>query len=217
MRKLLALALALVMSLSLVACGGDSVDKKEVTDAFNSASTSLAEVSTLANENIDKISEETVAALTELSTIFSGYKAEIESADLTQERADEILNELAAYPDQITEYKAVVEEEIATNAGTDGVEITPEQLQALTDAYNSVAPAFNEAYETAEANGWLEDEQTNSEFAVVSGVLTGIGEALTGDLSALAGSNFDELPGAVSELSTGIAELMERVSTPYAG
>lgn len=214
MKKLIALMLTLVLALSLTACG---VKKDAVIDAFNSANTSLTEVSTLANDNLDKISQDTSDALTEIANTFAGYKTEIESSSLTQDRADAIVKELEPYPAQIAELKTQVEEEIAAAESAGDVEITDEQLQALTEAYNSVAPAFNEMYTTAEANGWLNDEQTSTEINALSGSLTGIGTALTGDLSALNGSNFDELPGAVSGLSTGIAELMERVSTPYAG
>ncbi len=117
MKKLLALTLALVMSLSLVACGG-GVDKTEVSAAYTSVSTAYNEVANLANENADAISQETVSALTETGSVIPEYKAEIESSDLTQERADEIVEELAAYPDQIAALKAQVEAEIGEGGGS---------------------------------------------------------------------------------------------------
>ena len=49
MKKLLYLLLALMMCLSLTACGGP--DKKAATDAFNKASNAFNEVSAIMNEN----------------------------------------------------------------------------------------------------------------------------------------------------------------------
>lgn len=108
MKKFLALVIALVLTLSLAACGG-GVDASAATDAFNTTNNALTEVSTLANDNIDMMDAEVTGALTEIATAFAGYKAELESSDLTQERADEIVSELAAYPDQIAGLKAQVE------------------------------------------------------------------------------------------------------------
>ncbi len=215
MKKFLALTLALAMCLTLTACGG--VDKQAAVDAHTALVEAYNELGALINENGTLVTPETASAVAEIADVLSAYTEELESADLTQERADEIVEELNGYTDLIAEYKALVEEEIAASAGTDGVEITPEQLQALTDAYNTVAPTFNEAYDTAEANGWLADETTVTELTALSASLSVIGEALSGDLSALAGSDFDELPGAVLGLSEGIDELMARVSVPYQG
>jgi len=219
MRKILTLVIALTLTLSLAACS--AVDKKGVADAYANVSGLYNEVANLGNQNANLISTETIAASTDIANSLEGYKKEIESSDLTQERADEIAKELAAYPDKIAELKTKLEEEISAgaagvpSAGNSGAEISDEQLKALTEAYNAVAPAFNEMYEAAEANGWLADEQTNAEISVLNGALTGIGEALTNDLTQLNGSNFDELPGAVLDLMEGINEIYARVSVPY--
>lgn len=108
MKKIIFMFLTLVMCLSLAACGG-GVDASETIDTFNSINNSLTEVSTLANDNIDMMDQATVDTLTQIANTFAGYKTELESEDLTQERADAILSELAAYPEQIAALKTQVE------------------------------------------------------------------------------------------------------------
>ena len=127
MKKMLAMILALVMTLSLTACGG-GVDASKALNTFNDTRTQLNAVSTLANDNIALMDQATVDALTKIANVFEGYKGELESDKLTQKRADEILSELAAYPDQIAELKAQVEELIA--AGSADPETEPETAAA---------------------------------------------------------------------------------------
>ena len=117
MKKLLALVMALALSLSLAACGGgDSVDSEAIISAFNTASTALGEVSALAQENLDLLDQETVDALTQMAAAFGAYKEEIEAGELSQERASELLTELKAYPDQIAALKTTVEDQITAES-----------------------------------------------------------------------------------------------------
>ena len=103
---------------------------------------------------------------------------------------------------------------------------TTEQTQAVTDealipvanAVNEVAPIFNEVYETAEANGWLEDEQTATELQAVMGTLTFTQSALTDDPSKLENvTDFDALANSILQLAPALEEIAERVSVPYEG
>lgn len=144
MKKILVLIIALTMVLSLSACGG--VDKTAVTEAFNSTNTVLNEAGALANDNLDKMDSATMDALTEIANKMQGFKDEIESDELTQERADEIIDILADYPATIAELKAQVEALIA--GGGDGM--TEDQAAALlqintelTEIYNKYAEHYD--------------------------------------------------------------------------
>lgn len=105
----------------------------------------------------------------------------------------------------------------AQGVDNEGAEINDEQLAALTEAYNEVAPLYNDMYTAAEENGWLADEQTAAEVQAVGGTLSVVTKALTEDLTVLDGSKFDELPDGLRSLIPAIEELSERVSVPYEG
>ena len=107
--------------------------------------------------------------------------------------------------------------ESATVADNADAEISDEQLQALTEAYNAVAPIYNEAYTAADENGWMDDEQTAAEIQALSGTLSYVGTALTEDLTMLDGSDFDALTASLQELVAPTQELLDRVSVPYEG
>lgn len=107
--------------------------------------------------------------------------------------------------------------ESANVADNTDAEISDEQLQALTEAYNEVAPLYNEAYTSADANGWMDDEQTAAEIQALSGTLSYIGTALTEDLTMLDGSDFDALTASLQEMVEPVQELVQRVSVPYEG
>ena len=108
-------------------------------------------------------------------------------------------------------------EESVPAADNSGAEISDEQLVALTEAYNQVAPLSNEVYTAAEANGWLADETTAAEIQALNDTLGFIGYALTEDLSLLDGSDFDLLPAAILEFVPSLEEMAVRVSVPYEG
>lgn len=99
----------------------------------------------------------------------------------------------------------------------EGAEITKEQLAEVAAAYNEVAPSFNEMYDAAEQNGWLNDEKTAAEIQVLSATLSTMAKAIADQPSLLDGSNFEEIPGAIRGLQAGIDELAARVSVPYEG
>ena len=124
--------------------------------------------------------------------------------------------EAPADTEEPAETETDVNEPVET-ADNEGAEITDEQLAALTEAYNVVAPLYNEAYTTAEANGWLADETTAAEIEAMNSTLGFIGTALTEDLTMLDGSDFDALTETLLTLEAPLTELVERVSVPYEG
>ncbi|MCH5343948.1 MAG: hypothetical protein J1E64_07905 [Acetatifactor sp.] len=100
-------------------------------------------------------------------------------------------------------------------SSTDGP--TDAQLQALTNAYNQVAVLYNDVAITADANGWTADEETTAAIQTIGDMLDPVGQALAGDMSALAGANFDTLPDTLLELLPDLEALSEKVAVPYQG
>lgn len=126
-----------------------------------------------------------------------------------------------AVTDTAEETDAVDAEETDTTEAeeTEAVEgrINEEQKAALIEAYNEVAPIYNEVATLATDNGWLDDEQTAAELQAVGGTLSFVGSGLTEDISMLDGSDFEALPGAIREFGPALEEVRERVSVPYEG
>ena len=114
-----------------------------------------------------------------------------------------------------TEPETETETDSAVTADNSGAEITDEQLAALTEAYNEVAPLYNEVYVAAEANGWLEDAQTSTELDAVGGTMSFVAAGLTEDPAMLDGSDFDALPDAIRQLIPELEAMLERVSVAY--
>lgn len=235
MKKFLALLLALMMCLSLAACGGDSSEDsaaedaavsedgptseqiQAVTEAYNQVATLYNEVATTANENGWMADEQTAAdiqtigaTLEPVGTALAGDLSALDGADFD------------ALPDALLEYVPDLEalaEKVAEPYGGEGAAVvTDEVLIPVANAVNEVVPIFNEVYEIAEANGWLEDEQTATELQTVMGTLTFTQSALTDDPSKLENvTDFDALAESILQLAPALEEIAERVSVPYEG
>lgn len=94
MKKILVFIVAAIMTFSLLSCGG--TDTSAVADNFNKVNGELTKVSTLANENLDKIDQSAIDDLTKIANQMAGYKEEIESDDIAQERAGATADEYIA-------------------------------------------------------------------------------------------------------------------------
>lgn len=222
MKKFFASMIAMALSLCLVACGGGGPDKQPAIDAFNTANTAFTEVANTINANIDAVPEDLVDVMIDMSGVLSEYKEILESDD---EVSQEHLDEMIAWFDELNAWTAECSAELDAYlvggneiaADNEGTSITDEQMATLTEAYNQVAPIYNQAYTDAEANGWLNDELTATELNAVAGTLGTIGTALTEDLSMLEGVDTDALVATLEELAPALNELAERVSVPYEG
>lgn len=105
----------------------------------------------------------------------------------------------------------------AAAASGEALDVTDESLKPLVEEYNNIAPLYNEVYETAEANGWLEDETTAAELQGLTGLLSYIGAGLE-DTSMLEDTDLDALVEQMeTEIVPAIEMLSERVSEPYGG
>lgn len=99
----------------------------------------------------------------------------------------------------------------------EGADITEDQLKRLTEAYNAVAPTYNEAQQNAEENGWMDDEQTAAEINAMSASLGTVAQALTEDLTVLNGADIEKLISTIESLAEPMQGLADRVSEPYGG
>lgn len=107
MKKLIALVLALVLSISLVACGG--ADKQPAIDAFNKASTAFDEVANAINADPDAYEQEVIDAMVEMATVMQEHKALLESSeDISEEK----LAEMTAWYAEVEQWVAAVKADL---------------------------------------------------------------------------------------------------------
>lgn len=103
MKKIIAFALALVLALSLVACGGP--DKQPAIDAFNKTSAAFNEVAAIINADIESYDAESIATMTEMAQVLQEHGALLSgSTELTEEK----LAEMIAWYAEVDEWVAAV-------------------------------------------------------------------------------------------------------------
>lgn len=103
MKKMLTLLLALVMSVSLVACGGP--DRQPAIDAFNNASAAFDEVANIINQDAGAYDAELIDAMIQMSDVLSQHKALLEG---DQELTEEKLNEMMEWYGDVEDWVASV-------------------------------------------------------------------------------------------------------------
>ena len=107
MKKITSLLLALIMCMSLVACGGP--DKQPAVDAFNKTSNAFNEVATAINENPDAYDQEVIDTMIEMANVLNQHKELLES---DTEIDEEQLNEMIAWYGTVDEWVADVKAEL---------------------------------------------------------------------------------------------------------
>ena len=102
MKRVIALLLALVLSLSLVACGGP--DKQPAVDAYNKLAQNYNTFVEKENENLDSWAEEDIEYMNQVADVITQYGEKLESdTEFTQEQIDEMV-------EMFNEFNAVIEE-----------------------------------------------------------------------------------------------------------
>lgn len=236
MKKLLSLALALVMCASLAACGGGNgtaagsdtgsdvssgsggptdAQLQTLTEAYNEVAILYNDVATQAQENGWTADEETNAKIQTIGAMLDPVGTALTSDMSALEGAD-----FDGLPAALLELKPELEELAARVAepfagGEGSAVVTDEALKPLANTYNELVPAFNEVYEAAEANGWLNDEQTSAELDAVYAMVTYVGSGLTDDPAKLEDADLDGLVAQLQELLPALEEIGQRVSVPY--
>ena len=102
MKKLIALFLALVLGLSLIACGGP--DAQPAIDAYNKMAKNYNAFVEKENENLESWAAEDIEYMNQVAAVIEEYAGKLSGdADFTQEQIDEMVK-------QFNEFNAVIEE-----------------------------------------------------------------------------------------------------------
>lgn len=240
MKKLLSLALALAICLSLTACGGGDepasggassepsssstsggptdAQLKALNDAYREVSTVYNDAATKAQENGWTLDEQTMTDLNTIADMLEpiGLALNGDMASLEGANFDELP---AAVLELLPDAQRLLEKVSQPFDAGGAPVVTDEALKPLANVYNELANIYNEVYPVAEANGWLADEKTATELNVVSGMLLDIGAGLSGEPSILDGADEEKLAAMVEQLQNmvpALEEIGERVSVPYA-
>lgn len=89
-----------------------------------------------------------------------------------------------------------------------------EQLTAITNAYNEAADLYEEISSNAQANGWMDDQETADAIKALGDKLDPIGKALDSKKFSDLGKDvdFDTLPGEIRGYLPELEALEEKVS-----
>lgn len=201
--------------------GSDTDEQISVLkEAYNQVATLYNEVATNAEANGWMADEQTIGSIQTIGAVLEPVGLALEGDMSSLEGAD-----LDTLPDTLLEFVPALEQlaekvsapyEGGSDAAGTGV-VTDEALKPLAEIYNQIAPVYNEIYENAEANGWMEDEQTALELNGLNGMLSEIAYGLTEDPSKLEGVDIDALIEQLEQINAAFPELSERVSVPYEG
>lgn len=100
MKKFITFFLAMVMCVSLVACGGP--DTQPAIDAYNELAENYNKFVDYANEDLDSFSEDEVEILNQCATVITEYGEKLDGdAEFTQEELDEMVEKFEAFNDSI--------------------------------------------------------------------------------------------------------------------
>ena len=103
MKKLVSAFLALIMCLSLAACGGP--DKQPAVDAYNQVSETYNEFVDIANASIEELTDEEIEFFNGCADVLNEYADTLEKRnDFTQEEIDEMIEMFNEFNDVIQEY-----------------------------------------------------------------------------------------------------------------
>lgn len=107
MKKIIAFLLVVVMTLSLVACGGP--DKQPTIDKFNETSTAFNAVSARINENIELFDQSTIDTMVDWANLLNEY-SELLGSD--QEIAQEDLDAITEWLGEVDAWVEAVDAEL---------------------------------------------------------------------------------------------------------
>lgn len=156
MKKLLALILALVMSFSLVACGGDSSadtaveetasELQVVIDAFNSAADAFDTTANAINEDVDAYPQELIDVMNDMADALLEVKDILENEpELTQEQIDEFvknLNDIQAWSEEV--YADLENMTIEATTVDTSYEAVVESFNYVSERFDAVTAYVNE-------------------------------------------------------------------------
>lgn len=102
MKKMITMLAAMMLCVSLVACGG--VDSQPAIDAYNELCDNYNKFVELANEDIDSVAQEDVDYFNTLAASLDVYREKFDSnAEFTQEEVDEMVADFNELNDVIVD------------------------------------------------------------------------------------------------------------------
>ena len=105
MKKITSLLLALIMCLSLVACGGP--DRQPAMDAFNKTSKAFNEIGAVINANPDAYDQESIDTMVEMADLLNQYKEILEGDnDLSEEDLNDMIEWFGTVDEWVADVKA---------------------------------------------------------------------------------------------------------------
>ena len=108
MKRMIALLAAMVLCLSLTACGGP--DKQPAIDAYSEVTANYNKFVDIGNAHIEEFSDEDIQILNACADALTQYGEQLESDDgLTQEQLDEMVEMFEEFNGIILEFLAELE------------------------------------------------------------------------------------------------------------
>ena len=197
MKKLATLLLALVMCLSLVACGG--VDKQPAIDAFNSAVTKYDAMTAEMNENIELYPEDLVDVMIEMSDALSEHKAILEGdQELTQEDVDMLVGVFNGVEAWVDETVPQLDKYLEANALA---------LEDVADYTQTVAVRFDVIAEMVNEDPSAYDDEFVATMVELSEILTNYIVALAEGGDSLSVDDLSLFLDVVATVDTWLQEI----------
>ena len=192
MKKLFSMILAMVMCVSLTACGG-GVDKQPAIDAFNSANTAFTELANKVNADIEAYPDDLIDVMTDMSGMLSEYKALLEGdQELTEENITEIIGVFNQVETWAKESLPQLDSLIAVDK------------QPAIDAFNKANTAFTALAEKINANPAAYSEEKIAEMNQMAEILATAKAGLESD-KELTEEAVAELVNTMAEVEAWVA------------
>ena len=233
MKKLVGILMVMLLSVTLVACGG--VDKQPAIDAFNNATSVYDALVNEINADISAYPQELIDVMMEMSEALLENKAVLEGdQELTQEQIDSMIaafgdvenwaketsSELAnlknvaveeAEPTEApkaTEAPEPTEAPVATEAPepTAAPESAADNRQPAIDAFNKAVTAYDGLVDKINANPEIYPNYVVELMATMEAPLTNCKAILESD-TVLADENVQELVNAMDEVYAWVVEV----------
>ena len=180
MKKLVALMLVLMMSLSLVACGG--VDKQPIIDTFNATSTAFDAVGSRINANPDLLSQEEIDIMVQMAEVLITCKNGLESdQELDEEQAATLISALEEVQIWVEEVDAIVTEREAAAVEAETAEDALDKDMVI-EAFNYVSSMFDSISAVVNENPDDYDEDFIEGMISIANGLQGYKEVLESDV-----------------------------------
>ncbi|MBQ3077947.1 MAG: hypothetical protein IJC43_08825 [Clostridia bacterium] len=187
MKKLITLAMALLLCFALVSCGG--VDTQPAIDAFNAANTAFTALANDVNAEIDAYDEEFLELLYEMSDVLAQQKELLEGdTDLTEEQVTEMVSALKGIEDWCNETHPQLDVLKAAAA-----------LTSLAETYDETVAAFDALATKVNENLDTLDPEVVPVMNTMHDSLVAAGEAILSDVEVSA-QQAAELEAALTEI-----------------